>query len=71
MDAAITPPLRIQVTQYQSISLTAARARLHDFLVDYEDRRRMASNGGDSTISAQLQKLTDALSEEHDARGRT
>jgi len=68
MDAAVIPPLRIQVTRSEALPPSAARTRLHDFLVDYENRRRTSSNGGDSTISAQLQKLTDALHEEHNVR---
>lgn len=68
MDAAVTPPLRILVARAEGISAAAAQSRLHAFLNKYEDRRRLASNGGDSTISAQLEKLTDALNEEADAR---
>ncbi|KAH9839710.1 uncharacterized protein C8Q71DRAFT_460127 [Rhodofomes roseus] len=68
MDAAITPPLRLQVVRADGISSSSTRARLQDFLVHYDDRRRLASHGGDSTIAAQLQKLTEALREERDIR---
>ncbi|PCH44604.1 hypothetical protein WOLCODRAFT_154644 [Wolfiporia cocos MD-104 SS10] len=68
MDAAITPPLRVQLARVQGISPSAAMGRMHDFLAKYESRRAVASHGGDSAISAQLQKLTEALSEERAIR---
>ena len=68
MDAAITPPLRLQVVRADGISSSSARARLQNFLAGYDDRRRLASHGGDSTIAAQLQKVTEALREERDIR---
>ncbi|KAI0732182.1 hypothetical protein C8Q72DRAFT_969413 [Fomitopsis betulina] len=66
MDAAVTPPLRLQALQTNRVSSSSTRARLQNFLAEYDDRRRLASHGGDSTIAAQLQKLTEALREERD-----
>ncbi|KAL6307243.1 hypothetical protein BKA93DRAFT_95799 [Sparassis latifolia] len=69
MDAATAPPLRIQVIQSRGVSSYAAQARVHNFLAHFQDRNS-AVNGGDATISAQLQKVVDALHENHGARER-
>ncbi|KAH9941977.1 hypothetical protein B0H21DRAFT_752007, partial [Amylocystis lapponica] len=53
MDAAITPPLRIQTTQAKALSSQAARVRLDDFLVSFH-ARNLASGGGDSTNPSTL-----------------
>ncbi|KAI0364707.1 hypothetical protein BV20DRAFT_955644 [Pilatotrama ljubarskyi] len=63
MDAALTPPLRIQPLHVQQISPDAAQKRLDKFLREFH-ARNVAKHNGESTTSAQLQKLADALSEE-------
>ncbi|EIW58158.1 uncharacterized protein TRAVEDRAFT_148218 [Trametes versicolor FP-101664 SS1] len=63
MDAALTPPLRIQPLHIQRVSPEAAQKRVEDFLHKFH-ARNVAKNSGESTTSAQLQKLADALNEE-------
>ena len=63
MDAAVTPPLRIQPVRSKAISSQAARARLDAFLSDFQQRSTPLS-GGDATVPAQLTKLRDALRDE-------
>ncbi|EMD39124.1 hypothetical protein CERSUDRAFT_47410 [Gelatoporia subvermispora B] len=70
MDAAVTPPLRIQTTKSTPISSQVARAHVQNFLSDFE-QRASATSGGDSTVIAQLRKVADALREERDAVKKT
>ncbi|KAI0676094.1 hypothetical protein C8Q78DRAFT_1075031 [Trametes maxima] len=63
MDAALTPPLRIQPVHVQLVSQDAVQHKLDKFLHDFH-ARSVAKNTGESTTSAQLQKLADALAEE-------
>jgi len=70
MDAAVTPPLRIQTSKSTPISSQVARAHLQHFLSDLE-LRGVATSGGDSTVIAQLRKVTDALREERDIVKKT
>ncbi|KAH9847329.1 hypothetical protein C2E23DRAFT_742140 [Lenzites betulinus] len=63
MDAALTPPPRIQPTHVQTISSGVAQKRIDAFLHHFHERN-VAKNTGESTTSAQLQKLADALREE-------
>ncbi|KAI0330952.1 hypothetical protein GY45DRAFT_684909 [Cubamyces sp. BRFM 1775] len=63
MDAALTPPLRIEPLRVQQVSPQAAQKRIDDFLHEYR-ARIVAKNSGESSTSTQLQKLADALSEE-------
>ncbi|THH33331.1 hypothetical protein EUX98_g861 [Antrodiella citrinella] len=67
MDAAVTPPLRIQPVRSKTISSQAARARLDTFLSDFEQRITPLT-GGDATVPAQLTKLRDALKEQRDRK---
>ncbi|KAI0766090.1 hypothetical protein BD413DRAFT_481383 [Trametes elegans] len=64
MDAALTPPLRVQPLRVQQLSPDAAQQRLDNFLQTFR-ARSLAKNAGESTTSAQLHKLADALSEEY------
>ncbi|CDO70137.1 hypothetical protein BN946_scf184783.g21 [Trametes cinnabarina] len=64
MDAALTPPLRIQPLHVQQISPQAAQKRLDAFLNDFR-ARSIAKHSGETTTAAQLHKLVDALSEEY------
>ncbi|TCD61800.1 hypothetical protein EIP91_007886 [Steccherinum ochraceum] len=67
MDAAVTPPLRIQPVRSKGISSHVAHTRLDAFLADFQQRSTPLS-GGDATVPAQLTKLKDALKEEREAR---
>jgi len=67
MDAAVTPPLRIQPVRSKVISSQAARARLDAFLSDFEQRSTPLT-GGDATVPAQLTKLRDALREQREKK---
>ena len=68
MDAALTPPLRLQTLRVQPVPSEVAQKRLDNFLHRFR-ARNLARNTGETTTSVQLQKLADALSEEN-ARGR-
>ncbi|OCH96267.1 hypothetical protein OBBRIDRAFT_718812 [Obba rivulosa] len=70
MDAAVTPPLRIQTSNSTPISSQLARAHLKNFIGDFE-QRGAATSGGDSTVIAQLRKVADALREERDIVNKT
>ncbi|KAH8104128.1 hypothetical protein BXZ70DRAFT_1005674 [Cristinia sonorae] len=63
MDAAVTPPLRIQPIRSKVISSHAACTRLDAFLSEFQQRSTPLS-GGDATVPAQLTKLRDSLKEE-------
>ncbi|CAL1714548.1 unnamed protein product [Somion occarium] len=67
MDAAVTPPLRIQPYHAQNISSSAAQVKISAFLSDFQQRSTLSS-GGDATVPAQLSKLQEALQEERDTR---
>ncbi|KAI0078719.1 hypothetical protein K474DRAFT_1619039 [Panus rudis PR-1116 ss-1] len=67
MDAAVTPPLRIQPYHVQNISASTAQARIANFLQDFQERSSPLS-GGDATVPSQLSKLKDALKEEREIR---
>ncbi|TFK89600.1 hypothetical protein K466DRAFT_518701 [Polyporus arcularius HHB13444] len=64
MDAAVTPPLRLETLRVQQISSDVAQRRLDNFLHRLR-ARNLANNRGETTTSVQLQKLADALSEEN------
>ena len=55
------PPLRISATASSSLTSTLVQAKLGAFLASYGDRMK---KGGDSTVTAQLHKLQEALEEE-------
>ncbi|KAI0630530.1 hypothetical protein C8Q77DRAFT_1160100 [Trametes polyzona] len=46
MDAALTPPLRVQPLHVQKISPEAAQKRVHDFMEKYRSRT-VAKNSGE------------------------
>ncbi|EGN96960.1 hypothetical protein SERLA73DRAFT_185219 [Serpula lacrymans var. lacrymans S7.3] len=62
MDESLRPPVRLQAISATTISLKSANASVNDFLADFQSRST-PSKGGDTTITAQLQKLSDALQE--------
>jgi hypothetical protein len=57
------PPPRITTTTAKNISARRAQIRIQAFLDDFDDRNS-ALKGGDKTVTAQLQKLNQALFEE-------
>ncbi|KAH9040315.1 hypothetical protein EDB83DRAFT_2228328 [Lactarius deliciosus] len=60
---ASDPPPRITTTSTKVLSTKRAQIRLQAFLDEFEDRNP-PSKGGDKTVTAQLQKLNEALLEE-------
>lgn len=68
-DAALTPPLRLQTISVQQISSDVAQKRLDSFLHRFRTRN-LAKNSGETTTSVQLQKLADALNDEHTHTGQ-
>ncbi|KAF8234438.1 hypothetical protein L208DRAFT_1262033 [Tricholoma matsutake] len=63
MDPSLQPPLRIQPLSSSSISTKHAQRRIGAFLDDFQ-ARSTASQGGNTAVTVQLQKLKDALREE-------
>ena len=64
MDASLTPPLRIQAQNVQQIPSQVAQKRLGSF-INRLRARNLSKNAGETTTAVQLQKLADALREEH------
>ncbi|KAH8997094.1 hypothetical protein EDB86DRAFT_2803573 [Lactarius hatsudake] len=60
---ASDPPPRITTTSTKVLSTKRAQIPLQAFLDEFEDRNP-PSKGGDKTVTAQLQKLNEALLEE-------
>lgn len=54
------PPLRLTVDTFERASSKTIRSHLDAFLADYN--MRMASKGGDTTVTTQVQKLRSSLS---------
>ena len=67
-DIQLNPPLRIQPTAAKNISAKSAQAHVSQFLDDYQERHVSARTQGDRPITAQLQKLADALMQEQAMR---
>jgi hypothetical protein len=63
MDPPLQPPLRIQQLSSSSLSMKHAQRRLEAFLNDFQ-ARNTGSQGGNTAVTVQLQKLKDALREE-------
>jgi hypothetical protein len=63
MDPPLQPPLRIQPLSSTAISVKHTERRLEAFLDDFQ-ARSTASQGGNTAVTVQLQKLKDALQEE-------
>ena len=61
MSDTLHPPLRISTTSSARIAPKVEQAYLDVFLADYADR--MATKGGDTTITTQLHKLKAALAD--------
>lgn len=60
MDRQLLPPPRFQVFSTISISQEATWERLNAFIQDLEARNALAQ-GGNTAVTVQLQKLTEAL----------
>lgn len=67
MDESVHPPVRLQVVSSTSASTKNVKGRLHTFLENFQNRST-PSNSGDSTVTAHLQKLSNALQEKIDRR---
>lgn len=63
MDPPLQPPLRIQPLSSSSISVKRTQKRIEAFLDDFQARSTV-SQGGNTAVIVQLQKLKDALKEE-------
>ncbi|KAG7098793.1 hypothetical protein E1B28_000698 [Marasmius oreades] len=67
MDLPLTPPIRIQPMEERSVSLKTTEKLLDAFLDDFH-ARTSAVQGGNTSVSVQLQKLKDALAQENSGR---
>jgi hypothetical protein len=65
MDEPLQPPVRLQAISSTAISTRSAKARIDGFLADFQNRSTPAK-GGDTTVTAQLQKLSRALQQKLD-----
>ena len=63
MDRPLTPPPRVQVISTIQISTKTTQKHLETFLDDFQ-ARSTSSQGGNTAVTVQLQKLVDALKEE-------
>ncbi|KAG1738552.1 hypothetical protein EDB19DRAFT_897732 [Suillus lakei] len=63
MDDIAHPPVRLQAASSVPISSTHALSRVNNFLDDFQ-ARSTPSKGSDTSITAQLQKLSKALEQE-------
>lgn len=63
MEDTTRPPVRIQANASSSLSLKAAQSHVDEFLIDFQ-ARSTPSKGGDTTITAQLEKLSKSLKEQ-------
>lgn len=61
------PPPRITTITSRNLSAKRAQSRIQAFLDDFENRNS-ALKGGNKTVTAQLQKLNQALLEERQRR---
>ena len=67
MDAALTPPLRLEPQRMQKIPAEMVRKRLDAFIMTLR-ARNLSKNNGETTTSVQLQKLSDAMRDENGRR---
>ena len=63
MDDIAHPPVRLQTVSSVPITLKNALSRIDTFLSDFQ-ARSTPSKGSDTSITAQLQKLSKALKDE-------
>ncbi|KAI9572014.1 hypothetical protein HD554DRAFT_1987150, partial [Boletus coccyginus] len=68
MEDTTRPPVRVQANASSPLSLKAAQSHVDEFLIDFQTRST-PSKGGDTTITAQLEKLSKSLKEQR-ARAR-
>jgi hypothetical protein len=67
MDDSVRPPVRLQAISSTGLSTKSVKARVDEFMADFQNRSTPAK-GGDTTATAQLQKLSDALQQKLDRR---
>jgi len=67
MDESVHPPVRLQAISSTTLSTRSVKTRVDDFLTDFQNRSTPAK-GGDTTVTAQLQKLSEALQQKLDRR---
>ena len=70
MDESIHPPVRLQAISSSNLSTKSVKRHIDDFLSDFQNRSTPAK-GGDTTVTAQLQKLSGALQQKLDRRQTT
>ncbi|KAF9444251.1 hypothetical protein P691DRAFT_807665 [Macrolepiota fuliginosa MF-IS2] len=63
MDVPLHPPVRIHARTSTPLSTKSAEKRLEAFIHDFQ-ARSTASQGGNTAVTVQLQKLKDALHDE-------
>ncbi|KAF8159224.1 hypothetical protein B0H34DRAFT_394411 [Crassisporium funariophilum] len=63
MDPPLAPPVRLQALSSTPISAKQAQKNLEAFLDDFQ-ARSTSTQGGNTAVTVQLQKLTNALKEE-------
>lgn len=63
MNHSIQPPVRLQPISSSDLSTRHAKRRLDAFLADFQNRST-PSKGGDNTVIAQIQKVSEALHEQ-------
>ncbi|KAF9029536.1 hypothetical protein BDZ89DRAFT_1065320 [Hymenopellis radicata] len=64
MDAALSPPIRLQPVSVTSISARSAQKRIDAFLEEYQSRSMAPSSACNTAVTHQLKNLRDALQEE-------
>ncbi|KAJ3564664.1 hypothetical protein NP233_g8144 [Leucocoprinus birnbaumii] len=67
MDIPLHPPVRIQTLASSSLSTKSAEKRIEAFIEDFQ-ARSTASQGSNTAVTVQLQKLKDAIREERKKR---
>lgn len=63
MEDVARPPVRIQANASSPLSLKSAKSHVDEFLIDFQ-ARSTPSEGNDTTITAQLEKLSRSLKEQ-------
>ena len=66
MDDSVRPPVRLQAISSTGLSTKSVKASIDAFMADFQNRSTPVK--GDTTVTAQLQKLSDALQQKLDRR---